>query len=237
VSVGDATEAASDSDDPDATGASETDPSNTSASDDSESAESVGGSGPMIVLLTATPPEITESDVVTFLAQVVDPDGAEDIVGGLLKNEAGDATYGAFVQISEGSFSVALDWNTIDAVEPLTYSGDAMRTFSAEFTDTAGNAATETVDVGFDCGGLAICDGACTELGTDENCAACGDACGGEDMCANGRCNDGCGNGVIEPGEQCEGGNLDGFNCESLGFGPGVLTCDANCFFDTSNCS
>jgi hypothetical protein len=46
-----------------------------------------------------------------------------------------------------------------------------------------------------------------------------------------------CGNGVIEDGESCEGTDLDGASCESLGFGGGDLRCNpARCVFDFSNC-
>jgi len=46
-----------------------------------------------------------------------------------------------------------------------------------------------------------------------------------------------CGNGVIEGGEDCEGADLGGQTCESLGYGPGILTCDIACSFDTTQCS
>ncbi len=46
-----------------------------------------------------------------------------------------------------------------------------------------------------------------------------------------------CGNGVQEPGEDCDGSDLGGQTCESQGFGPGTLACDATCTFDTSGCS
>lgn len=47
-----------------------------------------------------------------------------------------------------------------------------------------------------------------------------------------------CGNGAIDMGEQCDGNNLQGFNCESLGLNGGMLSCDAMmCTFDTSMCS
>jgi len=49
--------------------------------------------------------------------------------------------------------------------------------------------------------------------------------------------NPGCGNGVIEGDESCDGVNLDGASCESLNWnGGGVLSCNENCIFDTSNC-
>lgn len=47
----------------------------------------------------------------------------------------------------------------------------------------------------------------------------------------------GCGNGNIDPNEQCDGGNLNGFTCESLGNAGGSLGCDpVTCTFDTSLC-
>lgn len=46
-----------------------------------------------------------------------------------------------------------------------------------------------------------------------------------------------CGNGIIEGGEDCEGVNLNGQTCQSLGFGPGTLSCDIACTFDTYQCS
>jgi len=46
-----------------------------------------------------------------------------------------------------------------------------------------------------------------------------------------------CGNEIIEGGEDCEGENLNGQTCESLGYGPGNLSCDIACSFDTYGCS
>jgi hypothetical protein len=46
-----------------------------------------------------------------------------------------------------------------------------------------------------------------------------------------------CGDGIVDPGEQCDGDDLQGFDCESLGLGGGVLTCDPEqCTLDTSMC-
>jgi hypothetical protein len=47
----------------------------------------------------------------------------------------------------------------------------------------------------------------------------------------------GCGDGVIGSGEQCDGDDLDGATCESLGFAGGDLACDPDtCQYDTSGC-
>lgn len=46
-----------------------------------------------------------------------------------------------------------------------------------------------------------------------------------------------CGNGVMDMGEQCDGADLQGFDCASLGLGMGTLACDQEmCMFDTSMC-
>ena len=48
-----------------------------------------------------------------------------------------------------------------------------------------------------------------------------------------------CGNGVVDSskGEQCDGSNLNGKSCTSLGNFQGELACQPNCIFDTGKCS
>ncbi len=47
----------------------------------------------------------------------------------------------------------------------------------------------------------------------------------------------GCGNGVVDDGEQCDGGNLNGFSCTDLGYSGGTLACDpVTCTYDASGC-
>ena len=46
-----------------------------------------------------------------------------------------------------------------------------------------------------------------------------------------------CGNGVINPPEQCDGVNLNGQSCATMpGFTSGTLSCTAACTFNTSSC-
>jgi peroxiredoxin len=45
-----------------------------------------------------------------------------------------------------------------------------------------------------------------------------------------------CGNGVVEAGEACDGGDLGGATCEGSGFAGGALACTAACAIDTSAC-
>ena len=47
----------------------------------------------------------------------------------------------------------------------------------------------------------------------------------------------GCGDGVIQSGESCDGSNLNGKSCAMQGFSSGTLTCNSNCTFNTSACT
>src|SRR3989344_1692194 len=46
-----------------------------------------------------------------------------------------------------------------------------------------------------------------------------------------------CGNGIIEGNEECEGGNLNGETCQSLGLVSGAISCSFLCLYDISGCS
>ena len=46
-----------------------------------------------------------------------------------------------------------------------------------------------------------------------------------------------CGDGVIDEGEGCDGEDLEGETCQSLGFNGGSLSCRDNCMFDVSSCT
>lgn len=45
-----------------------------------------------------------------------------------------------------------------------------------------------------------------------------------------------CGDGNLGLGEECDGTDLNGQNCQSKGFAGGMLTCTPTCTFDTSSC-
>lgn len=45
-----------------------------------------------------------------------------------------------------------------------------------------------------------------------------------------------CGNGALDPGEQCDGAELDGWTCYEAGFDAGDMQCNADCTLDTSSC-
>ena len=57
------------------------------------------------------------------------------------------------------------------------------------------------------CGiGYGLCDGVCTELGTDEHCSSCGDACTALETCFSGACTDVCDVLVCDVDETCYAG-------------------------------
>lgn len=45
-----------------------------------------------------------------------------------------------------------------------------------------------------------------------------------------------CGDGVLDPGEECDAWNLGGLSCKDQGFGGGELACTADCQFDLTGC-
>lgn len=74
--------------------------------------------------------------------------------------------------------------------------------------------------------------GACGSSGS--TCAACGAG----QLCAGGKCAaPGCGNGVAEPQEACDGTDLKGASCSSLGLGTGQLVCNSDCTVNDTACS
>ncbi len=46
-----------------------------------------------------------------------------------------------------------------------------------------------------------------------------------------------CGDNTIDPGEECDGTNLNNKTCSDIGWLGGDLACNNNCHFDTTNCS
>lgn len=46
-----------------------------------------------------------------------------------------------------------------------------------------------------------------------------------------------CGDGIVQPPEQCDGANLNGASCSSLGHSGGTLSCSSNCVFAVDQCT
>jgi hypothetical protein len=107
-----------------------------------------------------------------------------------------------------------------------------------------------------ECDGTELADATCEAMGftggtvsCQANCQLNTSACEGEPA-DTGNNNSGggggmtpgggpgfCGDGMRNNGEMCEGGDLGGASCASLGAGEGVLHCNLDCEFDFTSCS
>jgi hypothetical protein len=88
-----------------------------------------------------------------------------------------------------------------------------------------------------DCDGTDFC--LPTDCNADGVCDPFFEGCACSDCYPHPECADNpqpCGNGAIEPIEDCDGDDLAGQDCVGLGFTEGTLSCSSACFFDTSAC-
>src|SRR5437667_4316141 len=88
------------------------------------------------------------------------------------------------------------------------------------------------------CGGLiTACTQNATERGLGDLLRGCRTAvlrrCKHEGRTA---CDAFCGDGVAEPGEDCDGADLGGRTCADVGFMGGTLACTSRCRFDLAGC-
>jgi hypothetical protein len=82
---------------------------------------------------------------------------------------------------------------------------------------------------------------ACSLAGCGDNTSArtvCGDnVCDPDETAASCAEDCGCGNGVANPGEDCDGSDLGDATCESVAQRGGTLGCNADCTFDVAGCN
>lgn len=71
-----------------------------------------------------------------------------------------------------------------------------------------------------------VCGDDICDTANHETCALCPDDC----------CPD-CGNGTLNPGEQCDGSGFGGLVCEDFCYTGGTLTCTTTCQIDVSTCT
>ncbi len=78
----------------------------------------------------------------------------------------------------------------------------------------------------------------CEECNFRGSCAEDFTGCHGIDATDNSKCVPStCGNGTLEGYEICDGADLDGRDCVSVGFSKGSLGCTSSCELDTTSCS
>lgn len=101
-----------------------------------------------------------------------------------------------------------------------------------------GNRTTRNPSSGADGGNAdaGIDGGASPDAGGSGGAAGMGGGAAGMGGGAAGMNGGSCGNGVIDPGEDCDGTSLAGATCMKLMNASGPLGCTADCMYDTSMC-
>lgn len=118
----------------------------------------------------------------------------------------------------------------------LSLSGCAKDDDAASSGAFMDNDAADTANI--DGGGTAITAGETGDGSADDGADVPSNDSGESSSSTSSGGDPGCGDGMITPPEQCDGNDLDGYTCESLGYtGGGQLSCDpVTCTLDTSNC-
>ncbi len=98
------------------------------------------------------------------------------------------------------------------------------------------------IDSGEFCDGTNLNGQTCVSLGFDSGTLLCNNCGFDASQCTFTQEGPVCGNNIVEAGEQCDGTNLNGQSCTSLGFSGAPLTCNPagasdECRFNTSQCS
>lgn len=161
-----------------------------------------GDSGPRFITFNTNVIRITDDETVRFTAVVTDPDGIDDLIGGTLRDPVSGATYGSFTtSAAEGSYQIELSWNDIHFVRDISFEDERVRSFEAEFFDTAANRSTRTIDITLFCDEAtapAACDGVCVDYAATAYCGGCDIACASGGFCAAAGPSFGCACGVNE---------------------------------------
>jgi hypothetical protein len=149
---------------------------------------------------------MTMGDEVTISAVVTDPDGIEDLIGGVLLTKSG-AQLGAFQSAAdEGAYSFLLTWKRLHEAEAIEFADSAVEGVIADFYDAAGHHTSAEVSlnlycdagdrVGYVSGGVCVpkctgtaeaepcsydnacCSGSCVDTSSDaDHCGACNNKC------------------------------------------------------------
>ena len=103
-------------------------------------------------------------------------------------------------------------------------------------TQAVARCGDQYLDPGEECDGSQLQGASCRSLGFYSLTATLG--CTADCRYDTSGCGPACGDSVVDglQGEACDGSNLNGQDCESLGFSGGSLICGDDCRFDTAAC-
>jgi hypothetical protein len=155
-----------------------------------------GGSSsdaPRILTLGTNTMMLTPEQTLIISVVATDPNGIDDVIGGVVIDPQGTGSYGALQSAAaEGSYTLSLAWDAINTVRGIDAPPEgASRTFRVQIFDTAGNMTSGDVSVTLLCGDEdPACGGDCVNLATNGNhCGRCHHACPAEaDGCLEGSC-------------------------------------------------
>lgn len=162
---------------------------------------------------------------------------AENRAGpGICPSEGDEATMQEFISQHSDSVAVALAGGALpDCSADLAACNSELGSCDGNLTTCMGDRTTCLGDLGTCGGDLSACQAAILAaeqlIGEcNADLAACED---GLNACQNPLCGDD----SAGVGEQCDGTDLNGASCASLGFVGGSLSCGITCELDTSNCA
>jgi hypothetical protein len=136
---------------------------------------------------------MTESDTVTFVAVLTDPQGLVNLVGGHLTDPTGQIQFGAFTATNQGSYSLSLTWPQIYQATSFQFVGQGPAKFVAEFFDVQGRNTTKDATLTLACQASTwgTCGGTCYDFANDSaHCGGCGtcSSVSSNTSCASGAC-------------------------------------------------
>jgi hypothetical protein len=120
---------------------------------------------------------MSESDTVTFVAVLTDPEGLANLVGGHLTDPSGQIQFGAFIATNQGSYSLSLTWPQIYQATNFQFVGQGPVKFVAEFFDVQGRNTTKDTTLTLACQSATwgTCGGTCYDFQNDSaHCGGCG---------------------------------------------------------------
>jgi hypothetical protein len=120
---------------------------------------------------------MTETDTVTFVAVLTDPQGLSNLVGGHLTDPTGQIQFGAFTATNQGSYSLSLTWSQIYEATNFQFVGQGPIKFIAEFFDVQGRNTTKdaTLTLACEAATWGTCGGTCYDFANDSShCGGCG---------------------------------------------------------------
>jgi len=166
-------------------GCSESPPASPASGGASGSGGSSGSGGAAGTAPIGGPPEIVQVLVsgaldnndksVTLAVDVTDPDGLADISGGKLYSADKAQFLGPFTQLSAGTYSATISWQSLNDVSPVAFpkGSSVSRSVLIEFSDMAGGLASKEQALTLSCAGCGPECLACGVCKLDPGCNIC----------------------------------------------------------------